>query len=311
MDIQQLIYAVEVNKCGSISKAAGNLYMAQPNLSNSIRELEREIGIVIFKRTPKGIETTKDGAEFLRHAVDVIAQMNALEQYYSKRQSNMLRISITSMRSSSVCHRICQYINILNREGKPFRIHFKEATNYDVISDIASDQAAVGILRANDSNFEYFHQLADAKNMALVPLPEEMYCILMSAHHPLAEVGSLTAEMLTPYTEVIHGDFETPWYPYSNVYRHALPADNTERLIFTYDRGTLLDLVRDVDGAFAWTMPTHPYVLRAYSLIERHCEDSGMASKEAVIFKKNSALRDDIDPLIGLLTNPPSASGGI
>ena len=53
MDLQQLRNVQEVARCGSISRAAKNLYMSQPNLSKSIRELEEELGIEIFIRRGK------------------------------------------------------------------------------------------------------------------------------------------------------------------------------------------------------------------------------------------------------------------
>ncbi|HPR78720.1 MAG TPA: LysR family transcriptional regulator, partial [Candidatus Limiplasma sp.] len=58
MNIQHLRYAVEVEKTRSITEAAENLYMSQPNLSRAIRELESDLGISIFDRTPKGIVPT-------------------------------------------------------------------------------------------------------------------------------------------------------------------------------------------------------------------------------------------------------------
>ena len=50
MNTTALRYAVEVNRVRSISKAAQNLYMSQPNLSRAIKDLEAELGITIFKR---------------------------------------------------------------------------------------------------------------------------------------------------------------------------------------------------------------------------------------------------------------------
>ncbi len=55
MNLQQLRYAVEVAKTGSITAAAKNLYMGQPNLSKNIRELEAELGITLFERTARGV----------------------------------------------------------------------------------------------------------------------------------------------------------------------------------------------------------------------------------------------------------------
>lgn len=68
MNIQYLKYVVEVDKTGSINKAAKNLYMGQPNLSAAIKELEKELGISIFYRSKKGVFATKEGEKFLFHA---------------------------------------------------------------------------------------------------------------------------------------------------------------------------------------------------------------------------------------------------
>ena len=51
MNIAHLKYAVEVEKTASITKAAENLFMGQPNLSRGIKELEETLGVKIFKRT--------------------------------------------------------------------------------------------------------------------------------------------------------------------------------------------------------------------------------------------------------------------
>ena len=67
-NIQHLRYAVEVAKTGSISRAAENLFMGQPHLSKAIRELEEDMNITIFRRTPKGVEPTEQGEQFLEYA---------------------------------------------------------------------------------------------------------------------------------------------------------------------------------------------------------------------------------------------------
>ena len=58
MNTQHLKYVVEVERTGSITQAADNLYMAQPNLSKAIKELEDTLGISIFRRTSKGVVPT-------------------------------------------------------------------------------------------------------------------------------------------------------------------------------------------------------------------------------------------------------------
>ena len=61
MNVIYLKYAVAVAKAGSLNKAAEELFVAQPNLSRAIKELEKELGTVIFERPSKRISLTPDG----------------------------------------------------------------------------------------------------------------------------------------------------------------------------------------------------------------------------------------------------------
>ena len=72
MNTLHLKYAVEVERAGSITQAADNLFMAQPNLSKAIRELEEGLGITIFERTPRGVVPTPKGVEFLTRAKEIL-----------------------------------------------------------------------------------------------------------------------------------------------------------------------------------------------------------------------------------------------
>ena len=68
MNITQLKYVLEIASSSSMREASTKLYVSQPALSSSIRELEDEVGILIFERTNKGISLTDDGREFLIYA---------------------------------------------------------------------------------------------------------------------------------------------------------------------------------------------------------------------------------------------------
>ena len=72
MNIMYLKYAVEVEKARSISRAAQKLYIAQPNLSRALKELEDDLGITIFNRTPHGMQVTDEGEEFLERATKIL-----------------------------------------------------------------------------------------------------------------------------------------------------------------------------------------------------------------------------------------------
>ena len=54
MTLQQLRYVTAVADTGAISRAAQQFFIAQPSLTNAIRELEQELGLTIFHRTNRG-----------------------------------------------------------------------------------------------------------------------------------------------------------------------------------------------------------------------------------------------------------------
>ena len=61
MTIQQLKYIIKVAETGSITETAKVLFISQPSLSNAIREIEKEAGLIIFTRSRQGIALTKEG----------------------------------------------------------------------------------------------------------------------------------------------------------------------------------------------------------------------------------------------------------
>ena len=97
-NIQHLRYAVEVAKTGSISRAAENLFMGQPHLSKAIRELEEDMNITIFRRTPKGVEPTEQGEQFLEYARRILEQVDELESLY--KPSGVKKFSLSLPRAS-------------------------------------------------------------------------------------------------------------------------------------------------------------------------------------------------------------------
>ena len=104
MNILHLKYAVEISRTKSISQAAENLYMGQPNLSRAIKELEENLGITIFERTPKGISVTPDGEEFLQYAKRIIKQVEDVEAMYKNGREKKQKFSVCVPRASYISY---------------------------------------------------------------------------------------------------------------------------------------------------------------------------------------------------------------
>lgn len=74
MKLQQLRYVVKVAECGSITEASRRLFVSQPSITASIRDLENEMGVHIFERTNKGVIVSEEGETFLGYARQVLDQ---------------------------------------------------------------------------------------------------------------------------------------------------------------------------------------------------------------------------------------------
>src|SRR3712207_100676 len=74
MELQHLRYFVAVAEELSFTAASNRLRVAQPSLSQQIRDLERELGAALFARTSRRVELTAAGAAFLEHARAILAQ---------------------------------------------------------------------------------------------------------------------------------------------------------------------------------------------------------------------------------------------
>lgn len=82
MRIKQLEYLEAVIETGSINEAAKRLYLAQPSLSNSIKDLEKEMGITILQRSNTGTSLTADGRVFMNYAKQILDQVHLLDDRF-------------------------------------------------------------------------------------------------------------------------------------------------------------------------------------------------------------------------------------
>lgn len=109
MDFRQLQYVLKVAECGSITKAANELYMAQPSLSNCIGKVEKELGVLLFDRSVNPIQLTLAGEEYVKEAKRILYIQEQLQkklQDISQVSRRMVRIGISHERGIFMLPRI-------------------------------------------------------------------------------------------------------------------------------------------------------------------------------------------------------------
>ncbi|MFI7099099.1 LysR family transcriptional regulator [Streptomyces sp. NPDC050161] len=80
MRIEQLEYIAAVTRLGSLRKAAEELHLSQPALSETVRNLERELGVDILERKRSGAKISDDGRELLPHIIGVLDSVDKLRR---------------------------------------------------------------------------------------------------------------------------------------------------------------------------------------------------------------------------------------
>ena len=97
MRLNQLEYFIKVVECGSITKAAQELYLSQPSLTKAISSLETEYDLKLFSRTARGLNLTPEGRDFLEYAKGVIDSTQALENTFGKQNNlSIQRLAVAS-----------------------------------------------------------------------------------------------------------------------------------------------------------------------------------------------------------------------
>ena len=63
LDLYRVFYTVA--KCGSLTRAAEELYISQPAVSQSVKQLESQLGVSLFNRTHRGMELSAQGGKII------------------------------------------------------------------------------------------------------------------------------------------------------------------------------------------------------------------------------------------------------
>lgn len=280
-------YAVEVAKCGSLNKASEILLIAQPNLSRSIKDLESDLGIVIFERTTRGMFLTPEGEEFINYAKGILDQIEQVEKYYRENSVRKQKFSISVPRACYISEAFAEFSKSLTRE--PAEVFYKETNSQSTIRNILENNYNLGIIRYAEHYDRYFKDMLEEKDICYELVTEFRYHLLMSNENPLAGKQSISFEDLSGLIEIAHADPYVPSMPLSKVMKEELP-DNIDRRIFIYERGSQFDLLSRNPETFMWVSLVPRDIVDRYHLTERICIDNTKVYKDVLVYRNGYKL---------------------
>lgn len=267
MNVAHLRYAIEVSKTGSVSKAAENLFIGQPNLSKAIKELEEDFGFTIFNRTSKGVIPTEKGVEFLAHAKRIVAEINEFEELYRRADKDKQTFRISVPRCPYMTEALSGFVGRLDPEIGA-EICFSETGAMDAVSNLLTANYNFAIIRIKSEHEPRFAQLLKEKELKSEQLFEFRYRVVMSKDHGLAKKSTVTRKDLDEFTEIVCGD--------DTVLPLTVAASKKPdgKQIRVSDRSSQYELLSAIPDSFMWELPVKAETLDRYGLVQRDVADA-------------------------------------
>lgn len=271
MTLQQLRYAITIADKGSMNEAAKSLFIAQPSLSETIKELENELGINVFLRSNRGISLTPEGEEFLGYARQVCEQAELLENRFINKESKK-KFSVSMQHYTFAVYAFVKLVKEIGMDSYEFAVH--ETKTSEVIENVKNFKSEIGVLYLNDFNEQVLGKMLRENSLEFVELFECDTYVYLWSKHPLASRDIISMSDLDPYPCLAFDQGK------NNSFYLAEEMKSTydyKRLIKANDRATLLNLMVG---------------LNAYTLCSGIiCEDLNGSDYIAIPLKESEKMR--------------------
>lgn len=243
MTLTQLNYAITVANAKSMNEAAKDLFISQPSLSASIRDLEEEVGLELFRRSNRGISLTPEGEEFIGYARQVVEQYQLIEDKYVNQATSKKKFSVSMQHYTFGVNAFMEMVKQFGMDRYEFAVH--ETRTHDVIEDVKNFRSEIGILYVNDFNRQVLFKLFDEYGLEFHELLECGIYVYMAKSHPLADREEIAIEELDEYPCL---SFDQGAYNSFYFAEEVLSTYQYKRLIKASDRATLLNMMIGLNG---------------------------------------------------------------
>lgn len=243
MKLQQLRYVVKVAECGSITEASRRLFVSQPSITASIRDLENEMGVHIFERTNKGVIVSEEGETFLGYARQVLDQADLLEGKYKGTSEQVPHFSVSCQHYSFAVNAFVDVIREFDAARYDFTL--REEQTHEIIEDVAHMKSELGILYLSEHNREVIERMLAANELVFGGLFCATPHVFVCADHPLADHASVTLEDLEdyPFLSYEQGSYNSFYYS-----EELTSTFERRKNIRVRDRATLFNLAMGLNG---------------------------------------------------------------
>ena len=242
MNIQQLRYVVAIANSGTFREAAEKMYVSQPSLSISVRDLEKELGFKIFRRTSSGTFLTRRGMEFYEKAQELVKGFDIFQNQYANPEEEKDEFSIASQHYDFLPPTITAFSERYP-DYKNFRIF--ESTTVQILDEVAQGHSEIGIIYLNNQNKKGIMQRVEKLGLEVIELIPFHTHIYIREGHPLAQKEELVMEDLADLPTVRFTQEKDEYLYYSE---NFVDTSASSQMFNVTDRATLNGILERTDA---------------------------------------------------------------
>lgn len=243
MTLQQLKYIIAIAECSSITSAAQKLLVAQPSLSKSVSELEKEMGITIFCRNNRGVYLSDEGSKFLSYARQVVEQAELLEQQYKKKETIRRVFSISAQHYAFVVN---AFVALVKEYGESkYEFTLRESRTHDIIEDVRTSRSELGVLFLSIFNREVVLRILHNADLKFSSLFTARPHVFVSRDNPLSHKKKVTLDDLKVFPRLTYEQGINNSFYYSE---ELHSTEESPKSIIVTDRATLFNLLIGLNG---------------------------------------------------------------
>ncbi|WP_078429754.1 LysR family transcriptional regulator [Alkalihalobacterium alkalinitrilicum] len=297
MRLEQLSYLIEIARLGSFSLAAERLHISQPSISQAINNLEKELGVKLFKRSRAGAELTEVGEVIVKKAQEVLRKLDELKQEANIETSSYIgKLSIGAV--PSICMTLLpEVLDVYKKKYPNVNLDINESGTKEVISDVLNEKIDVGFVgvftngwkEAGLNNNLHFEKLFHGEIMACVgkesPLafenpvdPKVLIKYPIVIFNPMYTINQIVTSILEEYGEI----------------KNLFSSDNTESAKRVIAQGLAIGFYTDL------SLKNDPYV-ETGKIIPLHIDHNEVSITFGLIYPKSYQFSPIIRSFIKVL----------
>jgi DNA-binding transcriptional LysR family regulator len=202
MELRYLKYFVTVAERQSFTRAAEELRVAQPAISQQIKSLEAELGVSLLHRNKRSVRLTAAGNAFLSEAKEILAHADLSKQVARRAARGETGSLAIGCFSSSVTGFLPELIKAYRKKFPAVRVHLFELTPEQQLQAFARGKIDVGFTRPLAA--------ADEKNFVQERIYRDRLMLAVPEAHPLAKAGRVRLEKFAREDFVMFKRSEAP-----------------------------------------------------------------------------------------------------